>query len=356
MPASELVCLTAWSQLGHKGHRIVFLEVKGKVRQLAARSKRDGLGWVPVFLNGSGPVGVLIRQQPRQQRERAISRQAFLEVALAEARVAGLPDADYTVATPEELKEKELPYLLELLQATYAVYKNTWNGLYKEPSPLFLRAVFRKVFRPLALTLIEDAGKPSELCRHLPVGFAPAYLVSLIGRLPMERRLDAAEYINKELADRIESEVLKLEAAEPSRSKEEPAAEPEQARGSPQSSGAGAATWDTIEISFLSDERIQIYNGTDTKPYNYAEFGFADSRNGKPNQAWVTLRDLAEAKGIILINARRVSPWPKVEKRIQEIRKALRDHFGITSDPFLFKDGIGYQARFKIGVSPSFHT
>ena len=127
-----------------------------------------------------------------------------------------------------------------------------------------------------------------------------------------------------------------------------------EARGSPQSSGAGAATWDTIEISFLSDERIQIYNGTDTKPYNYAEFGFADSRNGKPNQAWLTLRDLAENRGMIKFAERGTVLWPKVEKRIQEIRKALRNHFGITSDPFLFKEGIGYQARFKIGLSPSF--
>lgn len=129
-----------------------------------------------------------------------------------------------------------------------------------------------------------------------------------------------------------------------------------EARGSPQSSGAGAATWDTIEISFLSDERVQIRNGTDDKTYNYAELGFVDSRNGKPNQAWVTLRDLAEDRGRIAIAARRVSSWPKVEKRVQEIRKALRNHFGITSDPFLFTDGIGYQARFKIGLSPSFHT
>ena len=130
----------------------------------------------------------------------------------------------------------------------------------------------------------------------------------------------------------------------------------QQARRSPQSSGAGAATWDTIEISFLSDERIQIYNGTDTKPYNYAEFGFADSRNGKPNQAWLTLRDLAENRGMLKFAERGIVLWPKVEKRIQEIRKALRNRFGITSDPFLFKEGIGYQARFKIGLSPSFHT
>ena len=124
----------------------------------------------------------------------------------------------------------------------------------------------------------------------------------------------------------------------------------------PAANQGGDVIWDTIEISFLSDERVQIRNGTDDKTYNYNEVGFEDSRDGKPNQAWATLRDLALEKGVLLIDAKRPSPWPKVEKRIQEIRKALRNHFRTSSDPILFKDGFGYQARFKISVSPSFHT
>ena len=66
-----------------------------------------------------------------------------------------------------------------------------------------------------------------------------------------------------------------------------------------QSSDAGAATWDTIEILSLSDERVQIRNGTNTETRNYGELGFADARDGKPNQAWVTLRALAEERGTI---------------------------------------------------------
>jgi hypothetical protein len=124
----------------------------------------------------------------------------------------------------------------------------------------------------------------------------------------------------------------------------------------PQSSGAGAATWDAIEISFLSDERVQIRNGTDIETRNYAELGFEDSRTGKPNQAWVTLRQLAVERGIIGPATTTRFAWPKVEKRIQEIRKVLRRHFGISSDPVPYVEGTGYQACFKIGVSPSFHT
>jgi hypothetical protein len=118
--------------------------------------------------------------------------------------------------------------------------------------------------------------------------------------------------------------------------------------------------WNRIGISFLSDERVQIRNGTNTETCNYGELGFADRRakrgKPKPNQAWVTLRAMAEQNGIIRDGAKTGAAWPKVEKRIQEIRKVLRTHFGIAADPIPFIEGTGYQACFKIGCSPSFHT
>jgi hypothetical protein len=116
------------------------------------------------------------------------------------------------------------------------------------------------------------------------------------------------------------------------------------------------ATWDTIEISFLSDERVQIRNGTNSETRNYAEFGFADGRSKKAKQAWETLRALAEQGGTIRDAAKTGRTWPKVEKRMQEIRKVLRKHFRISADPIPFVEGTGYQARFKIGCRPSFHT
>lgn len=112
-------------------------------------------------------------------------------------------------------------------------------------------------------------------------------------------------------------------------------------------------TWKDIEITFLSDERIQIRGG---RTYNYAEFGFNDRRGGKPNFAWETLRTMAREGGIIRDGAKVTAEWPKVEKRIQEIRKVLRKHFGITADPIPFVQGTGYRALFKIGCSRSFDT
>jgi hypothetical protein len=123
-----------------------------------------------------------------------------------------------------------------------------------------------------------------------------------------------------------------------------------------QSIGAGAATWDTIEISFLSEERVQIRNGATNETRNYAELGFEDSRNGKPNRAWEAFRVLAAGRGIIRDAEKTGGKWPEVEKRMQEIRKVLREHFQISADPIPFVEGTGYQARFKISCSPSFHT
>jgi hypothetical protein len=126
-----------------------------------------------------------------------------------------------------------------------------------------------------------------------------------------------------------------------------------------ESASASAADWGTVEIMFLSDTRVQIRNGADTDTCNYAELGFADRRdrkNGKPNQAWATLRVLAQAGGTIPDTKNTRTSWSKLEKRMQEIRRRLREHFGIPADPLPFIAGTGYRALFKIGCGPSFHS
>jgi len=97
-----------------------------------------------------------------------------------------------------------------------------------------------------------------------------------------------------------------------------------------------AASWEDIEITFTSDERVQIHIGKSTETRNYAEMGFADDRDGKPSKAWVTLRNLALERGV-LRRSTTVDPWPKVEKRIQEIRKKLQNRFDISANPISFR-------------------
>jgi len=117
-----------------------------------------------------------------------------------------------------------------------------------------------------------------------------------------------------------------------------------------------AVAWEDIKIEFLSDERIQVSAPNIAKTLNYAEFGFEDGRNEKPNQAWITLRSLAEQGGILRRPTIEGQKWSDIEKRVQEIRRVFRTHFGVAGDPLPFVKHIGYQAQFKIGCSQSYKT
>jgi len=114
-----------------------------------------------------------------------------------------------------------------------------------------------------------------------------------------------------------------------------------------------ARGWEDVEIRFLSDFTFQaVVNGTVQAPQNYAEVGFGDGRHGRPKAAWETLRALAESGGV-MASTRTAAEWPKLEKRIQEIRKLLRACFTLKDDPVPYVKG-GYRTRFTIRVSASY--
>ena len=71
------------------------------------------------------------------------------------------------------------------------------------------------------------------------------------------------------------------------------------------------------------------------RPENYAEMGFESKKSGKPLNAWGALRILATQNGV-LTNASDGRSWAKVEKRIQELRRHMKNLFGLTDDPLPF--------------------
>jgi hypothetical protein len=120
--------------------------------------------------------------------------------------------------------------------------------------------------------------------------------------------------------------------------------------------------WEDVTIEFTSDHRVQI-TVKDRRTYtqNYAEMGCEDGRTEKPNKAWEILQLLAESGGVL--TAAPDGRWEKIEKRMQEIRKILREHFkrerfdiSSDSDPLPYVKGNGYRARFVLGHRPSFDT
>jgi hypothetical protein len=136
--------------------------------------------------------------------------------------------------------------------------------------------------------------------------------------------------------------------------------------------------WDKdVSIIFLSEERVQVKRGDEYSTLNYAEFGFEDKRNGKPDQAWVLLREMAENKGVLRKPERHVPEavlkpardrdkelhralevqarqWAKTQKHVETIRKRLREHFRILDGDPIPSTAAGYQTAFQLDVSPSY--
>jgi hypothetical protein len=140
-------------------------------------------------------------------------------------------------------------------------------------------------------------------------------------------------------------------------------AESQNAAATPTDDGGNSASccnsWQDVTIEFLSDHRVQITVPGGTYNENFAEIGFKNRKTGLPNSAWEMLRTIAEGDGRISTSH---IPWKKVEKRVQEIRRALRAYFQhrkITTpntDPMPFVKGQGYVAAVRLALSPSYDS
>ena len=126
------------------------------------------------------------------------------------------------------------------------------------------------------------------------------------------------------------------------------------ARVEPSTTRMVKGVWENIAMTFISDERVQVKDGTQLQTFNYTEMGFEDRRSGKPNQAWGVLRALAQASGVLPVCARNSKDFLEMAKRIERMRQTLKKHFQITSDPLPWDAVKGYCCRFKIGCARSF--
>lgn len=116
-----------------------------------------------------------------------------------------------------------------------------------------------------------------------------------------------------------------------------------------------SVTWQDIEVTFISDERVQIRVGLkQSYTLNYAEMGFEDRRTGKPNQAWGMLRALAQADGIVPNSSRDSKDFAGMCKRFERLRHSLKAYFQIDSDPIPLDSTTGYCCQFKITCAPAF--
>ena len=114
--------------------------------------------------------------------------------------------------------------------------------------------------------------------------------------------------------------------------------------------------WEDLEISFLSDHRLELRVAGQAETLNYSEISLADRRSGKPNQSWGVLLALAQGGGVIPETARNSKQWLALEKQIERTRKVLRERFALLDDPLPFEKGTGYRARFEIRCAASFEN
>ena len=101
-------------------------------------------------------------------------------------------------------------------------------------------------------------------------------------------------------------------------------------------------------MRFLSRETVEIATPDSRRHYNFSELGFEDRRkSGASNTAWVFLRQLALAKDNEI--KRPVSEPARVEKAVQDLRKRLKDLFGLDDDPFHpYRQVKHYAPKFKL--------
>src|SRR5579885_275436 len=179
-----------------------------------------------------------------------------------------------------------------------------------------------------------------------------ARLFELIGGQVLDPEMDLNTWLERVLAEEAEAKRELEEAL--ARKKQDRKALMQPSPEAPQRElEPPPLAWDKdVSIIFLSEERVQVKCGDEYSTMNYAEFGFEDKRNGKPDQAWVLLRAMAENKGVLRKPDRQVPEpvlkpardrdkelhralevqarqWAKTQKHVETIRKRLREHFQI---------------------------
>lgn len=204
MPLQTSQDVTAWSQLRH---RIIALEFRGLIRKIEDEATRV-LGYVPVFLNGPGPSDSFWEDQ----RDVIALRKGYQLDMDKLARPSRRPTRD----EGKVQEEKELSFLKKLIDGLYEILRKDWIDQGQKESSTFLREIHNNGFRYVVLDILH-----AQTSIALPEGSASARLAALLGKLPMRRRLDVCNYIQRDLKDRVQLEALKLEHTEKSPSRQE---------------------------------------------------------------------------------------------------------------------------------------
>lgn len=102
--------------------------------------------------------------------------------------------------------------------------------------------------------------------------------------------------------------------------------------------------WHEVEISFIDNENVKISAKGKTESRHYSQLGFKDKRSGiKPVKSWNILLLFKENKPLPVTHRDR----GKAEDGARDLRRRLKDYFGIQEDPIIL-DEAGYRPKFRV--------
>jgi hypothetical protein len=296
-------------------------------------------------------------------RDLLLSLDIFLEKISGEAHVrhAQFANATSALSVPEE--QRPGPYVSKAPNPVSPVgrRRSSWSTT-PEPARTLIEfpPEFPAALIPRATLIIDDAIKafPKQteilsLCRKVLADIAPR--LTLLAK-PPELLSQAGNLVHYLLVANCADSDRRFHLDQEIRKSEEwinlsrMAAD---AMESTKKQVADTATWEDIEITFLTEFTFQASRaGRLEEAVHYSVLGFIDGRNETPNKAWHVLIELAEKGGKIPPGGRTRSEFDKLGKRIQEIRSLLKQHFRLADDPISYLHYEGYRTRFKIKRGP----
>ena len=119
-------------------------------------------------------------------------------------------------------------------------------------------------------------------------------------------------------------------------------------------------TWEQVQVEFINDETVKIVAGSIVEHKTFADMGFCDRRKygERPDELWSHFRTMAKQKGCISwsddVEDIDESERTKLKKWMSDLRKRLREYFGIPDDPFQpYRQYKAYQTKFILSYPDS---
>jgi hypothetical protein len=107
------------------------------------------------------------------------------------------------------------------------------------------------------------------------------------------------------------------------------------------------ASWTELRVRFVDGHTVSIKIGRFSQVLNYAQLGFADGRNSRPNKQWELLQTLANNHGMLAWGQPGASRTQ--QKRRENLALQLKRALPLSGEPIeLTEDGKGWRTVFHI--------